>query len=783
AEVVRTPVKMIKIKAAPTFAETLRKDLEGLLDSATSFDAAATRAHDGRRRKVVLLTLADRAGRSRAGVPVHLLDATGAVVDRAFTSRTGLVVLTFPAGSGGGQHDHEPDGPEAVEGRVRILDGTEEGTVLDVVVPVGSQFVDLTHVMEVLPGLPVATDGLWPPVGAGGDPLTRLPADFTPELCDAIAAKAGDEGDSLLGRLGKEEDFRSRRTPLVKRLTVVRNGTETVSPGSNEPKRYLVRLRQSWIFLGYTLGELAEVDALDPGQVLDETVGTVERVVDQVDRVVDTARRSASSSVLETLSQANRIDSVVRVAASSSAHAAAGGFALGIPGVFGIGGGGAVAGTSATTTTSTRVDTSLQVNHALTTAQSAVNEAVHSATSSLHTLARTVTSKVGQVSPLLSRVTNLLRWRVYENYAVCTHVEDVREMVSVRVFEVPAGTQPVDGVVTSAVFTAEEIVEYRRFFEPALLDPRFAASYPSLVQAVEQKLAGGRSISHVTVDVDYSALLATGRLTAELNGAWAQASLQPGGTRARLVVRFAQPVSAADLSGLVLRLTATPSYPSLGLLGMPSAVTEQAAVDVTSVRLWAGVEPGSPATHAQSLGSGLRARPGSGSEVAVPFTVTPPVVDTRAHPLFVHVNQNPSHYLGVLAQAALQHPSLREDSAKLRGVPKEVWRLPVVGFEGSRIIVAKDPVPGSEDVERLLHGDKGAATLVQLASPGAYGEALEGLLSLADAEGKLHPRLLPLPAPAVPPLAVVDLTGQRLVPDGVPVVPSPPAPVPVPPQP
>lgn len=781
AEKVIPALQYIDVRPSKDITTALNAELKKLLDLPARIDSAATQQHDGRRTKLVLVTVQDRTGRSRPGIPLHLLDDAGSVVDRAFTSRTGLAVLTFPPLHGEHEEAGHAEEVSGTSGLVRILDGSDAGIVEPVTVPAGSQFVDISMVLPGLPALP-EVEGLWPPPGAGGSPLTELPTDFTPELCEAIAAKAGDEGDSLLTRLGKGDDFRTRRTPLVKRMTVVRNGEETVSPNSKEPRRYLVRLRQSWVFLGYTLGELAEVDALDPGQVLDETTGTLERTVDQVSEAVDRARQLASSSLFDSLSQSNRIDSVVRVATSSQAHAAAGGFAIGIPGVFGIGGGGAVAGLSATATTSTRLDTSLQVNHTLTTSQAVVNEAVHSAFSSVHSIARTVTSKVGQVSPLLSRVTNLLRWRVYENYAVCTNVEDVLELVSVKVLDIPQGKKAVDGVVQSALFTAEEIVEYRRFFEPALLDPRYRANYPALAQAVRQKAKGGRPISHVTIEVGYAASMASGQLTVDINGAKARVSLAPGGTRARAVVRFAQPVPASALTSMELQLLSVPAIPAhlLGILG-GAFPAERMTVDVTSVQLWAGSEPGTPATYGQGLGNALHTQGSGSATTSVSFTVPPPDDDTRSDPLFVHVNQNPSYYLGVLAQAALLNPSLREDSAKLQALPAEVWRLPIVGFEGSRIIVAKDANPESKDVLRLL-ADKGAATLVQLAAPGAYSEALQGLLSLVDAEGLVHPKLLPVPAPAVPPLAIMDLTGQQLIPAPATTSPVPtPGPVPVPP--
>jgi hypothetical protein len=782
-------IDYVKVKVKPAIDKRLAGDLKDLLDLPPTLSSAATRLQDGRLVKLVLVTIHNRAGQSRPGIPVQLLDENDLVIDRAFTSRTGFAILTFP-------RPHldptaPPPAPADTKGKLRILDGTAAGRVEAVTIPVGEQFVDITLMLATLPVLPVdtsaAADLLWPWPGVGDDPLTNLPADFTPELCDAVAAKAGDEGDSLLGKVGDPDDFRSRRTPLIKRLSVVRNGEETVSANSKEPRRFLVRLRQSWLFLGYTLGELAEVEALDPGEIVDEAVATVERSVEQVSRLVDQAKSFATSNVLDTLSETNKIDTLVQAATSTSVSASVSGWGFGIPG-FGIGSLGARAGVRTNATTSTDIDTSLHVNHAISTAQTMVNEAIHSTTSTLTSLARTISSKVAKVSPLLSRVTNLLRWRVYENYAVCTHVEDVLELVSFEVLDIPAADMPKNGKVTKAVFSPEEIVEYRRFFEPSLLEPRLRGEYPALVDAVRVG-PGGRPINHLTVEVAYSASYATGHLTIDVNGAVAELRLRPGGTRATATVRFGQPVPAAAITAATLTLTASPQIPDGLLSFFKDAFDKLVSVDVTSVTIWAGVEPGLPPTLTQSLGSDLHLDGSGGSrQDTISFTVPPPLVDATANPLWLHVNLNPSYYLGVLAQAALLFPSLREDSDKLSAIPADVWRLPIVGFEGNHIVVLKNADPTSKDVVKLL-GDPGAATLVQIAAPGAYSEALQGLLSLADAEGLIHPSLIPAPAPVMPPLSIVDLTGKQLVPVAangsgpLPVPPGPVPPAPVPPVP
>lgn len=765
-------VKYAKIKIADGFRERFRTDLEQLLDLPATLSSDATRAHDGRLVKLVLVTVHDRTGHSRAGIPLHLLDEAGTVVDRAFTSRTGLAILKFP--EAGIAHAHAAHGAQdPTKGTVRILDGSANGIANAVEIPAAAQFTDLTLMLQTLPAVPMtsATDtvtgaGLWPPPGLGDDPFTNLPPDFTPELCDAIAAKVGDERDSLLGKLGDADDFRTQKKPIIKRLSAVRNGTLTVGPNTQEPRRYLVRLRQSWIFLGYTLGELAEVDSLDPGSIIDETVGTVERSVEQVSRLVDQAKSFATSSLSDVLHESNRIDTLVKAATSTEVNASVSGWGIGIPGLFGAGGIGVGVGLRTGATTSTSVDTSLNVNHAISTAQSFVNEAIHSATSTLSSLARTVTTKVGRVSPLLSRVTNLLRWRVYENYAVCTHVEDVLELKSVPVLAIDETQRPQAGVITNPVFSPVEIAEYRRFFEPALLEPRLRTEYQALVDAVRVG-PEGKPITHVTVEAEYTANVAQGRLVAEINGVAAELRLRPGAGRAVGVVRFPQPVPASELSRVDLRLTATVPQGFIAEL-----VDHLFTVDITSVSVWAGREPGMRPSDTDTI---LMHVDGDASlaEATMFFTATPTLVDATKNPLWTHVNQNPSYYLGVLAQAALLYPSLRDDSDKLRQIPGDVWRLPIVGFEGNRIIVAKDPEAGNTDVEKLL-SDPGAATLVQIAAPGAYSEALQGLLSLVDAEGLIHPSLIPVPAPVTAPLQIIDLTGKQLVPApaGTPSVPS-----------
>ncbi|HEX2092415.1 MAG TPA: hypothetical protein VHG28_08435 [Longimicrobiaceae bacterium] len=143
-----------------------------------------------------------------------------------------------------------------------------------------------------------------------------------------------------------------------------------------------------------------------------------------------------------------------------------------------------------------------------------------------------------------------------------------------------------------------------------------------------------------------------------------------------------------------------------------------------------------------------------------------PAVSPEADPLVRHINRNRRYYMGLLLEAAMLEPSLRDDSPHLASVNGDspIWQLPILGFEGDRVLVL-EPLDEEEDGEALgWRDEEGAATLVQIAAPGAYGEAVQGLKELENLDAVLHPALRPPPAPAMPPLALVDLTGKRLEP-------------------
>lgn len=563
----------------------------------------------------------------------------------------------------------------------------------------------------------------------------------------------------------------------------------TVSVGlarRSPPRRYLVRLRQEWMFLGYTLGELAGVEALDPGTIIQDITRTLQRTTERVSEAVDQFSSMAQDLVRSVMNQASSIDSLLHVATRSNTSTTATGFGgigltgsvgggllggvLGpigglIGGLFGGGGGsagiglggsiGSSVGTSvfASATTTSRVNTSLHVNSLLQTARSIVNRTIRTAASTLKDLESTTATQIGRVSPLLSRVTNLFRWMVYENYAVCTHVEDVVEVTTVKITE-PA-TNPIQ-----PLFADDEIAfEYRRFLEPALLEPQLRPHFDILREAIALREAGGTPISAVHMAIDYTAVFFGADLRIVIGDRDMTVRINPPGGSVRRWMAIS-PTLPGVIGQVELTLTARPpNFPNIFGIDF-TQFFPNAKVTVNDIRFWYGTSPATAPEQTVSFGTTLEVTFAAPSAMQSPqMAPQPQSIDTTKDPLFRHINRNRSYYFGILAQAAQQIPALRDDAPELANFngDHELWRLPIIGFEGDRVMVLSDVQPTDPDAQNLLD-DIGAATIVQLAAPGAYGEALKGLLTLLpvdptkllDEGGLVHPALLPTPPAIIP---------------------------------
>jgi hypothetical protein len=642
----------------------------------------------------------------------------------------------------------------------------------------------------------------------GDDPFDVLPVDMTPELCDAVGHLFGPGVDTILTNPSRANDFRSRRTRLIKHMTVPR--VAPAAPGEEAPRRYLATVRQEWKFLGYTLGEVADIDPLAPGSIIKNVS---QLVSESVDRTSSSTRevQNIVRSVLETtetrmtnietlLEVTNELDTETGTTVTTSTNAGVGpksrtgsivggivggilGGPLGALVGAGIGSGGVEAGlenvvdTQVTssleskTVTRTEVDTSLEVNSRLREAQSALNLAVSEVSSAVRTLRQTTDETLDQVSPLVSRVTNLLRWRLYENYMVCSKVEDVVELRDYPIFGATDDEE-------SPLFEVEDIVEYRRFFQPNLLEPRLAPHFGRLATGLARARMAEIPTTSVRVVVRYQTNGISGgelevRLGSDDDTRSKILTLTPGSTVASGVIPISEAVAIEDLEAAHLDLSVQPGIVNvptrIGHMTIPIPTPDpDARVQVRSISL--EYLPGRGRVQRVHLGNALT---GTKDNPSVSHTLEPenPPVNffPEFDPLFIHINRNSTHYFSVLLQAAKKNPALRDDIRQL--VEAEIdgegllssdsalWRLPIAGFEGNRILVVKD-LDEDDDYGKQLLEDAGAGTLIQLAAPGSYGEALEGLLGLTDAVGKLHPGLLPAPAPVMPPLAVVDLAGK-----------------------
>ena len=785
---VRSFVRPLSVRAASKFLADLKKPvLAGLLGRPPKLQNKGTRAMDGRHVAVVLVIVRDKVGATRSGIELRLLDrGTKILLDRSRTDRNGCVLLKFPM----------PAKPrtEVTEGILEFADGSNTQDVS--VPPFPKQHVLVEIALDALPGLPEARVASSPDLTGsdplrGDNPLERLPRDFTTDLCDTITAVFPPVSDPIFAGIAPGGDFRSQRTPRAVRMTIPRTVADPVGGGVPVPenRRFLVRVLQQWDFMGYTLGELANVEPLDPGTIVRETLTSVEQLAETASRLAERSSSNLNEVLQSSLSQLSSVDTLVHVATNLDSRVSTGikapGVGIGavIGGLLGgvggaivggllgaaAGGVGVGAGANVATNASTaiNVDTSLDVNSRVQLARSLVNQSIRTLSSVLRQTQSAVSREIGRVSPLLSRVTNLLHWTLYENYMVCSFVEDVFEIEERQFID---NRLPIPADI-SVYFSDEDIVNYRRYFEPALLDPQLAPNFSVLRDAIAQRLAGGRPITSIRFTVDYATTSAffSADLKIRVGSNELSLRLRPGQSRTQGIL-FSAPVMPAALGQLECELNAVPNTPApvaLPPFGIFTPPSPPGSVTVSRIQIWFD---GSRLTAPdQTINLALAVDNTTPTVTAPGNLLTAPVrlVDTTKDPLFRHVNVNHTYYIGVLAQAALTVPSLRSDARQLSALypyNHDIWRLPILGFEGDRVLILRNVDHTADpDVVPLLANDIGAGTLVQLAAPGAYGEALKGLLTilnldpskLVDEGTLIHPALLPVPPALVPGIGTV----------------------------
>jgi hypothetical protein len=696
-------------------ASTLKTALDGrlakLIKQPALSPALATRAMDGRLVPIVFVTVLDDHFRPVAGAGLELRDAEGKVVDRVASLTAGFGILRFPRrrprveGTRGGVLAEGDD----VTGTVHLLDGSTELQRRAVRISPSMQ-ADQVEFVRSIPRLPAQL----PP---GDDPLAHLPTDFSEQACDLLIGARSNglldpnmlttRPDPLLSPPAGTATIVGDRLPLLRRLDVVRYAPDGT--------RYLVRLRQEWVLLTYTLGELAEVKALDPGAVLQSAAQVAAQVSTTAREAASVAKSTLTGTLQDSVSRLGSIDSIVRTVQNTSVSAGASGWYIGIPGIIGYGSADADVNTNIDLTVSTNVNTSLLVNRIVQQVSTLVNEAISRVFSVAEGTQQTVTDVVNHLAPLVHQVTNALHWRVYEVYAVCTNVDAVY-----LIDDVPLFTGPL------ADFTADEVLAYRPFFEPVLLDRTLAGAYDDLFRAAQLP-----PLTQVSVEITYDAsfTFSFAGITAAVSGTPLLGVTVTPSTATQAGTAGPMPGTSGVGRTILLQV----SFPAPGL-ARGSSVTVTPTITsapvafvtptlrITRVQVWIDQPLGAPGFIVHT--------PPAGGGITVPIAGS----SGTATVLINHVNRNKHYYYGVLAAAAIFFPSLRSDVSALSGLDPRLWQLPLLGMEGTTALLL-DPTASNVNVDTLLE-DPGAGTLVQILAPGSYGEVLTGVLQIV---GQLHP--------------------------------------------
>lgn len=729
---------------------------DSLQGSRPSNQGKAEEILDGRNLAIVLATVRDAMGQTRKGMLVRLLDANGKLLDQTQTDERGIVLLRYPQSIKNNQISGLP-------GKLEIV-GYDDGKsrTMDFSIPQNAQhsLVDFK-----IPELPKNL------AGSGDDLLQRLPSDFSPALFDDLVRLYG--ADPLLGGRENSNQFASRRAPILRQTTLPRLEQRPADSKDTTPlRRYLVTFRQQWIFLGYSLGELAKLNALPPGQIVDESRRVLERSVENVqnltEEAVTTARQTLESTVMTLSNALSNVRSTLTTQANATtnttAQAKAYAFGGGIPGLFGGGEAGASASLRNELTSSLHSNLNIgsiqsataQANETVRQLQSTVNQAVRTASNTLRDLQTSALSSLHQVAPLLSRVVNLLNWTIYENYAVRTEVADVIEVVAASALQQDNNPTP---------FTAEDIIEYEPFFRPFLLKGDLARRFDSLKQMVEEERLAALPVEAIGFQVNFTAQFNSADLIIKIDNQETRVRLRRSATQASGYLRLNTPLDI--LSGNVnvqISLMAQTDYEvqrvftPRSLPGLPASFSGYSyetryanadangqprfTIQVASIEFqYAGVS-GSLRNHSEYFGSTLQVD--ESTRQVGPQTFPLRMARLELHedqdPLVLHINRNKSYYLGLLLQSALDLPSLRKDAPQLKGLDANLWKLPILGVEGDQLLFLRNVQNNDTYGENLLN-ELGAATIIQIAAPGTYSEALQGILELTDLVGKIPPSL------------------------------------------
>ena len=663
------------------------------------------------RNPLVLVRVVDSTATPMPGVRLELFAKDGTFLDAVETDAIGLGLLRFPA------ETTTSSVLPAIAGTVRV-DGTDDH---DVVVPEDDDFVVL-HLQRSATLALLGTETF-----RHDSVLPRLPAFFSIRATDEIARHrvTADGPDACFADAVRRQC--TYRAPRVRWIYVRR----TVYRGLKPPRRLYVRLRQEWHFVGHSFGQPERIDSRDVATI----VGSVDAQLDASLSV--SGRLDASTSSLLGVDASGRLRAAAsldgELDASVGLHLFEGG--LGNP-------------LSASGDADVSIDTSLLVSAQLKMRASLRNQLhARASLSGRANLNLEADAAIG-VNPTLSRELNIPRFVIHENYLVSSFVEDVQELREIELFEelnektvirLPGFPNFPIPINPPPLFPPADVVEYRPIFERQLLEPALAGRFRALRTALDAAAGRGPLIRRLRFEITYSAT-SRGRFHATVLGRSVTIKLPPGQSQARLAIDLPGGQFLDVLNGETVdfHVTIEPIDLIAGGVG---------TIRITSITAYSDASP-----HGQRMtipaGDDLEANAGTfvDSLATVGLDLPTPDAGLLSDPLVVHVNRNPTYYMGLLVKAALTNPSLRHDVPQLKriGADSVLWRLPIHGFAGNKALVLV-PATGAE-VDTILD-DLGRGTVIQLAVDGNWSEAMQGQSLLVDALGQLFPVLSDLELP------------------------------------
>lgn len=696
-------------KDAATFAKTPLARYLAPFQSQSSLNVALTR------NPLVLVRVTDNVGNPIPGVRLELFDDQDTFFDAVASDSIGLGLLRWPS-------QPPAAGTPQLKGKVRA-GGTQ---TVDVTIPAGEDFVVV----------PIEFTGSPPALPLPGEEssrhdsvIPRLPAFFGANAADEIVrhrVTADGPDPCFEDAMGRQCTYRAPRVRWIYARRIV-------YPGLRPPRRLYVRVRQEWHFVGHSFGQPERIDSRDVASL----VGTLDANLDA--RLAVAGRLDLTTGSVLSADASGRLRATASLDGELDASVGLNLFEGGLGNPLSVSGDADVS-----------VDTSLLVSAQLKLRASLRNQ-LHARASLTGRASLGLEADASiSINPSLSNELNMPRFVIHQNYVVSSFVEDVQEIQEIELFEdltektvikLPNLPFLPDITINLPLFPPADVVEYRPIFEHQLLEPSLAGRYRALRNALDTAAGKGPLVRRLRFDVTYSAT-SSGWLHMQVGDRHAHTYLRAGQSVARVALdlpggQYLEDLNQQNVQLYVTLFSPPPAWlaalaPTLPTQPPPQGILPFAQGTIRIQHVAASSEA-SPFTQPVDYtgGSPFEASAATATDSRT-FGLQLPSTDAGLleDPLVVHINRNPTYYMGLLVKAALANPSLRYDVPQLRRIGPEniIWQLPIHGFAGNKALVMV-PAKGKE-VDLILQ-DLGRATVVQLAVDGNWSEAMQGNSTLS----------------------------------------------------